>query len=73
VAGLRLSGASGRVASVDGPFSEAKEVIGGYAVFEAPSETAARELAAEFVQLHIDNEMPEITVELREIAGGYNF
>ena len=29
--------------------------------------------AAEFVQLHIDNGMPDITVEVRAIDGGYNY
>ncbi len=71
--GARLSGHDGRVATVDGPFAEAKEVIGGYAVFEAPTRDAALALAAEFVQLHIDSGMPDITVEIREIAGGHNY
>lgn len=70
--GARLSGHSGRVATTDGPFAEAREVIGGYAVFEAPDRAAALVIAADFVQLHIDNAMPDITVELREIAGGHN-
>lgn len=70
--GARLNGHSGKVVATDGPFAEAREVIGGYAVFEAPDRAAALVIAADFVQLHIDNAMPEITVELREIAGGHN-
>ena len=71
--GKRLSGASGKVITTDGPFSEAKEVVGGYAVLEAPSLDAATKLAGEFLQMHIDNGLPNVTLEVREIAGGANY
>jgi hypothetical protein len=71
--GRRLKGHTGKVATTDGPFSEAKEVIGGYAVFEAADKETATALAAEFLQLHIDNGLTDITLELREIAGGANY
>lgn len=71
--GVRVHGQSGKTATVDGPFAEAKEVVGGYAVLEAPSKQAAVALGAEFVQLHIDHGMPDVTVEVREIDGGYNY
>lgn len=71
--GARISGHSGKLVATDGPFTEAKEVIGGYAVIEVPNREAAIEAANEFVQLHIDHGMPDITVEVREIDGGYNY
>jgi hypothetical protein len=71
--GTRISGNTGRTTTLDGPFAEAKELVGGYAVLEAPDKQAAIALGAEFVQLHIDHGMPEITVEVRQIDGGYNF
>ncbi|MDP2780295.1 YciI family protein [Devosia sp.] len=71
--GRRLMGHTGAVALTDGPFAEAKEVIGGYAVFEAPDLQAATALASEFMQLHIDNGLSNIVLELREIAGGANY
>jgi len=71
--GSRINGDSGRTATTDGPFAEAKELIGGYAVIEAPNKDAALDVAKSFVQLHIDNGMPDITVEVREIDGGYNY
>ena len=71
--GRRLSGHTGKVATTDGPFAEAKEVVGGHAVFEAPDLDAATRLAAEFLQMHIDNGLSDITLELREIAGGANY
>lgn len=71
--GRRLTGQAGEVAITDGPFTEAKEVIGGYAVFEAPDLRSATALAQEFLQLHIDNGLPNILLEVREIEGGANY
>lgn len=70
---MRIAGNTGRAVATDGPFTEAKEIIGGYAVIEAPSDEAAAKVAAEFVQLHIDSGMPDIMVEVRAIEGGYNY
>jgi hypothetical protein len=47
---VRLSG--GRVTVIDGPFTEAKEVVGGYAQFELKSKQEAVESAVEFMELH---------------------
>jgi hypothetical protein len=47
---VRLAG--GHVTVTDGPFTEAKEVIGGFAVFELPSREAAIEGAKAFMELH---------------------
>ncbi|HEX9596495.1 MAG TPA: YciI family protein [Anaerolineales bacterium] len=71
--GKRLVGQTGGITITDGPFAEAKEVIGGYAVFEAPDPGAATALAREFLQLHLDNGLSNIILELREIAGGANY
>ena len=71
--GKRIKGHSGKVAITDGPFAEAKEVIGGYAVFEAPDLEGATRLASEFLALHIDNGLTDIVLELRPIVGGANY
>ncbi len=47
---VRLSG--GKLNVVDGPFAEAKEVIGGYAQFELKSKEEAIEGAVRFMELH---------------------
>lgn len=47
---VRLSG--GTVTVTDGPFTEAKEVIGGYAQFELESREEAIEGAVRFMELH---------------------
>ena len=49
---VRLTG--GKVGVIDGPFVEAKEVIGGYAIFELRSKEEAVASAVEFMQLHRD-------------------
>ena len=71
--GTRITGNTGKTAATDGPFAEAKEVVGGYAVIEAADQKAAVDIAKSFVQLHIDNGMPDVTVEVRQIDGGYNY
>lgn len=69
----RLEGRTGKMVVTDGPYAEAKEVIGGYAVFEAPDLDAATAMAGEFMQLHIDSGLTDLVLELREIAGGANY
>ena len=71
--GRRLKGHTGKIATTDGPFAEAKEVVGGYAVWEAADIDAAVALSAEFLQMHIDHGLSDVTLEIREIAGGANY
>ena len=68
--GAQVRIADGRLSLVDGPFVEAKEVIGGYAIFELPGKQEAVAMAVEFMQLHKDF-MPgwEGTCEVRAFAG----
>jgi hypothetical protein len=47
---LRLSG--GKLTVTDGPFSEAKEVIGGFAVYSVKTKEEAIEWATRFMNLH---------------------
>ena len=67
-AGARLLLADGKIRMLDGPFSEAKEVIGGYAVYQLTSKAEAIDWARRFLQLHIEN-WPEWKgeVEIREM------
>jgi hypothetical protein len=52
--GARVRIADGELSVIDGPFIEAKEVIGGYAIFELRSKEEAVASAVEFMQLHKD-------------------
>lgn len=69
--GTRVDGHAGKIVITDGPFAEAKEVLGGYAVLECSSQDAAVAIAEEFVKFHVDNGMP-CTCDVREFQGGYN-
>lgn len=51
-AGVRVRLVGGKLTVTDGPFTEAKEVVGGYAVLEATSRDEAIEAASRFMQLH---------------------
>jgi hypothetical protein len=67
--GAQVRIANGQLSVLDGPFVEAKEVIGGYAIFELQGKEEAVASATEFMQLHKDL-MPgwEGTCELRALA-----
>ncbi len=68
--GARVSVRDGKLSVLDGPFVEAKEMIGGFAIFELAGKEEAVALATEFMQLHRDF-MPgwEGTCEVRAFAG----
>ncbi len=47
---IRLSG--GKLKTIDGPFTETREVIGGYALVDVKSRDEAMALATRFMELH---------------------
>ena len=53
-AGAIVTLASGTVTTTDGPFVEAKELVGGYAVYNVADVAAAAEKSAAFLQIHQD-------------------
>jgi hypothetical protein len=61
--------ANGAVSQTDGPYAEAKEVVGGYAILEARSPEEAIEGARRVAQIHVDF-WPgwEGSVEVRRIS-----
>ena len=66
--GVRVRLRRGKLSTVDGPFMETKEVIGGYAILEAKSKEAAIELAQRFLKIH--GEDWDIECELRQLDCG---
>jgi hypothetical protein len=50
--GARVRLAGGKITVTDGPFSETKEVIGGWAILRADSKAEAIRMATEFMELH---------------------
>jgi hypothetical protein len=65
--GVRVRQRHGKQSAVDGPFTEAKEVIGGYAILEAKSKEEAIELTKRFLGIH--GEEWDIECELRQLDG----
>jgi hypothetical protein len=50
--GLRIRLADGKITVTDGPFSESKEVIGGWAILKADTKAEVVRVATEFMELH---------------------
>jgi hypothetical protein len=54
--GARVRLSQGKISVTDGPFTETKEVIGGFAVLQANSKAEAIELAKKFLDVAGDGE-----------------
>jgi hypothetical protein len=65
--GTRVRLRNGKMSMVDGPFAEPKEVIGGFAILEAPSIKEAIELTQRFLKVHGDEW--DIECEVRQMEG----
>lgn len=65
--GKRVRWRRGQLSVVDGPFTETKEVIGGFAILEAASMGEALELTKRFLRIHGD--AWDIECEVRQIDG----
>ncbi len=69
---VRLS--RGQISTIDGPFTEAKEIVGGYAVLDFKSKEEATEGAKRFMELH-KKYWPgwEGETEVRQVIGPEDF
>lgn len=63
--GHRLSMTGGKVTVIDGPFTETKEVIGGFAILNYSSHEQAIEGARRVMQIHAEHGVTELEIELR--------
>jgi hypothetical protein len=50
--GARVRLANGELRVIDGPFAEAKEIVGGFAIYEVDSKEKAIEATLRFMKLH---------------------
>jgi len=57
----------GRLTVLDGPFTESKEVIGGYAILEAQSRAEAVDLTQRFLKVHGTDW--DVECEVRQLDG----
>jgi hypothetical protein len=65
--GSRIKLAAGKRTVIDGPFAEAKEVIGGYAIIEARSKYEAVAIAQRVIDVHVDAGIKDIEMEIRPL------
>jgi hypothetical protein len=62
---------NGKITVTDGPFAEAKEIVGGFAIVDVKSKDEAVELSNRFWQAHVDILGPSFvgTGEVRQMFG----
>ncbi|MUV14392.1 YciI family protein [Noviluteimonas gilva] len=63
--GVRLRNNHGKLSRTDGPFTESREVIGGYAILKADSLAEAIKLTERFLEVHGDEW--NVECEVRQI------
>ena len=51
-AGTRVRLAQGKITVIDGPFTESKEIVGGYSIIDAKTHEEALDLARRFMEIH---------------------
>jgi hypothetical protein len=66
--GSRVTWEGGQLSVTDGPFTESKEVVGGYALMQCKDMAEAIEWSKRFLKVH--EEHWTVTCEVREIAEG---
>ncbi|MET9967062.1 YciI family protein [Streptomyces sp. NPDC006356] len=66
--GTRVHYEGGQLSVTDGPFTEAKEVVGGYAISQCKDMAEAIEWTKRFLKIH--EEHWTLTCEVREIVEG---
>jgi hypothetical protein len=68
--GARIKAAGGKLTVTDGPFTESKEVIGGYAILQAKSKQEAVKMGEDYMKLHVKilGASYEAEMEIREMA-----
>ncbi|MFD7430874.1 YciI family protein [Streptomyces sp. NPDC059814] len=64
----RVHWSGGRISCTDGPFTETKEVVGGYAILQCKDKEEALEWTRRFLQVH--PESWSVTSEVRAIDEG---
>jgi hypothetical protein len=69
--GFRVRSRYGAISTTDGPFTETKEVIGGYAILEAKDRAEAVELTKRFLEIHGDEW--DVECEVRALDGDREF
>jgi hypothetical protein len=64
--GTRVTWSGGAISHLDGPFTESKEVVGGYSIIKAENKEEAVKWTERFLRTHED--YWTVTAEVREIV-----
>jgi len=65
--GFKARSRDGHIRFTDGPFAEAREIIGGYAIMELPDDAAARALVRDFIEVHHKAGVMDVDCEIRPL------
>ncbi len=65
--GTRIKYSGGQRTVTDGPFTEAKELIGGFALLRVDSKAEAIEMANQVLEAHVQAGVEEVNIELRPL------
>jgi hypothetical protein len=65
--GARLGYSRGKRSLTDGPFSEAKELIGGFAIIRAESKDEAVAMGDRVLEIHARHGIPDFAMEIRPL------
>lgn len=66
-AGFKAYSRDGQISFTDGPFAEAKEIVGGYAIVEVEDDASARAMVREFIEVHHKAGVMNVTCEIRPL------
>ncbi|OEU88751.1 transcriptional regulator [Streptomyces abyssalis] len=64
----RITWSGGKLSYTDGPFTESKEVVGGYSLSQCKDKAEAMEWARRFLEIHPAEW--EVTAEVRQLDEG---
>lgn len=67
--GFKASSREGQISFTDGPFSEAKEIVGGFAIVECRDNEHARQVVREFIEVHHKAGVMDVDCEIRPMDG----
>lgn len=69
--GARVRVSPGKTTITDGPFTETKEVVGGFFILEAKDKATAVEMTRRFVELHrqVMGDAFQLECEVRQVDG----
>lgn len=66
-AGFKARSRNGEISFTDGPFAEAREVVGGYAIVDLPDNDAAKAMVREFIEVHHKAGVMHVDCEIRPL------